>query len=180
MSRVALTQKCFNVGSYIATIWGANMNPSVPQCKNCWKWEYSTFSCRIQGAKCVKCNGPHKSKHYREFGWCCKANTKINPLRLETKKGEPCPYSSKCSNCKGDHQADSNQCPFWRHQFNRKWYQKKYTKIRENRSKSIRSEVNDISLLWLSKTSKSSLKMYAKTLSSSIQSLKHKFILTSS
>ena len=177
MSRAALTQKCFNVGSYIATIRGANMNSSVPQCKNCWKWEYSTFSCRIQDAKCVKCNGPHKSKHYREFGWCCKANIKINPLRLETKKGEPCPYSFKCSNCKGDHQADSNQCPFWKHQFNRKWYQKKYTKICENRSKSIRSEVNDTSLLWLSK---SSLKMYAKTLSSSIQSLKHKFILTSS
>ena len=177
MSRAALTQKCFNVGSYIATIRGANMNSSVPQCKNCWKWEYSTFSCRIQDAKCVKCNGPHKSKHYREFGWCCKANIKINPLRLETKKGEPCPYSFKCSNYKGDHQADSNQCLFWRHQFNRKWYQKKYTKIRENRSKSIRSEVNDTSLLWLSK---SSLKIYAKTLSSSIQSLKHKFILTSS
>jgi len=27
----------FNVGSFIATIHGANMNPGVPQCKNCWK-----------------------------------------------------------------------------------------------------------------------------------------------
>jgi len=26
---------CFNVGKYIATIRGANMNPGVPQCKNC-------------------------------------------------------------------------------------------------------------------------------------------------
>jgi len=70
-----LINRCFNVGNYIVTIWGANMNPSVPQCKN---WGHTTLSCRIQDAKCVKCNGPHKSDHHREFGWCCKANTKIN------------------------------------------------------------------------------------------------------
>jgi len=29
--------RCFNVGSYIATIQGMNRNPSVPQYKNCWK-----------------------------------------------------------------------------------------------------------------------------------------------
>jgi len=107
-----LINRCFNVRNYIATIWGANMNPGVPQCKNCWKWGHATFSCRIQGAKCVKCNGPHKSKHHREFGWCCKANAKFNLPRLETKKGEPCPHSFKCLNCHRDHQADSNQCPF--------------------------------------------------------------------
>ena len=32
-----LINRCFNVGSYITTIWGANMNPGIPQCKNCWK-----------------------------------------------------------------------------------------------------------------------------------------------
>ena len=32
-----LINKCFNVGSYIATIRGANMNLGIPQCKNCWK-----------------------------------------------------------------------------------------------------------------------------------------------
>ena len=137
-----LINRCFNVGNYIATIRGANMNPGVPQCKNCWKWGHSTFSCRIQGAKCIKCNGPHKSEHHREFGWCCKANNKTNPPRLETKKGEPCPHSFKCSNCKGDHQADSNTCPFWRHRFHREWHVKKYAKICENRSTSIRSGVN--------------------------------------
>ena len=137
-----LINRCFNVGNYIATIRGVNMNPSVPQCKNCWKWGHSTFSCRIQGAKCVKCNGPHKSKHHREFSWCCKANAKTNPPRLETKKGEPCPHTFKCSNCKGDHQADSNHCLFWRHRFNREWHVKKYTKICENRLQSICSEGN--------------------------------------
>ena len=117
-----LINRCFNVGNYIATIRGTSMNPGVPQCKNCWKWGHSTFSCRIQGSKCVKCNGPHKSEHHREFGWCCKANDKINPPRLATKKGEPCPHSFKCSNCKGDHQANSNSCPFWRHRFHREWH----------------------------------------------------------
>ena len=138
-----LINRYFNVGNYIATIRGANMNPGVPQCKNCWKWGHSTFSCRIQGEKCIKCNGPHKSEHHREFGWCCKSNAKLNPLRLETKKGEPCLHSFKCLNCKGDHQADSNICLFWRHRFNREWHIKKYAEIRENRSQSLCSAVND-------------------------------------
>ena len=138
-----LINRCFNVGKYIATIRGANMNPGVPQCKNCWKWGHSTHSCRIRGAKCVKCNGPHKTEHHREFGWCCKANFKTNPPRLETKKGEPCPHSFKCSNCKGEHQADSNDCPFWKHRFNREWHIKKYAEIRVNRSQSIRSATNE-------------------------------------
>ena len=137
-----LINRCFNIGDYIATIRGANMNLGVPQCKNCWKWGHSTFSCRIQGSKCVKCNGPHKSEHHREFGWCCKANPKLNPSQLETKKGDPCPHSFKCSNCKGDHQADSNSCPFWRHRFHREWHIKKYAEIRDNRSKSICSEAS--------------------------------------
>ena len=137
-----LINRCFNVGNYIATIRGANMNLGVPQCKNCWKWGHSTFSCHIQGSKCVKCNGPHKSEHHREFGWCCKANSKINPPRLETKKGDPCPHSFKCSNCKGDHQADSTSCPFWRHRFHREWHIKKYAEIRDNRSNSIRSKAS--------------------------------------
>jgi len=139
-----LINRCFNVGNYITTIQGANMNPGIPQYKNCWKWGHATFSCRIQGAKCVKCNGPHKSEHHWEFGWCCKVNAKINLPRLETKKGEPCPHTFKCLNCHGDYQADSNQCPFWRHRFNREWHQRKYTEIYENRSKSICSEGNGI------------------------------------
>ena len=139
-----LINRCFNVGNYIATIKGANMNPRVLQCKNCWKWGHSTFLCCIHGDKCVKCNSPHKSEHYREFGWCCKANAKTNPPRLETKKGKPCPHSFNFSNCKGNHQADSNLCPFWRHCFNREWHVKKYAEICENRLQSIRSKVNGL------------------------------------
>ena len=88
------------------------MNPGVPQCKNCWKWGHTASMYRIQGSKCVKCNGPHQFIHHHQFAWCCKANNKTNPHRLETKKGKPCPYSFKCSNCKREHQADSTECPF--------------------------------------------------------------------
>ena len=98
-----LINKCFNVGNYIITIRGANMNSDVLQCKNCWKQRYLIFSCRIQDAKYVKCNSSHKSEHHREFSWCCKANDKINPFRLKTKKGESCSHSFKCSNCKSDY-----------------------------------------------------------------------------
>ena len=137
-----LINRCFNVGNFIATIRGANMNPGVPLCKNCWKWGHATLSYRIQGARCMKCNSPHKSENHREFGWCCKANNKINPPRLEAKKGEPCPHSFKCSNCKGDHQVDSVHCPFWRYRFNCEWHVKKYTEIHENRSKLLCSSMN--------------------------------------
>jgi len=42
-----LINRCFNVGSFIATIWGMNMNLSVSQCKKYWKWDYSTHSCKV-------------------------------------------------------------------------------------------------------------------------------------
>jgi len=114
-----LINRCFNVGRYIATVRMANTNTGIPQCKNCWKWGHSTFSCRIQGLKCVKCNGPHKLENYHEFDWCCKANNKINPSHLETKKDKPCLHTFKCTNCQGEHQVDLITCLFWKNQFNR-------------------------------------------------------------
>ena len=158
-----LINRCFNISRYIVTIWGANMNLGIPQCKNCWKWDHATFSCKVQGSRCVKCNCSHKSKNHHKFGWCCKANGKSNPPWLETKKGEPCPHSFKCLNCRGDHQADSNLCPFWRHRFNREWQQKKYAEIYENRSKSIRSLENGKPQLWSWKISKFFCKTSRKT-----------------
>ena len=139
----SLINQCFNVGKYIATIRGANMNSEVPQCKNCWKWGHSTFSCRIQGSKYVKCNGPHKSQNHHKFSWCYKANTKTSPPYLETKKSKLCPHTFKCSNYWSEYQADSNLCSFWRHRFNRDWHQKKYAEIHENKSKLICSTMNN-------------------------------------
>ena len=107
----------------------ANMNLCVPQCKNCWKWGHMASVCYIQWTKCVKCNGPHLISHHCYFAWCCKANNKTNPPRLETKKGKSCSYLFKCLNCKGDHQVDSNECPFWRYCFNKEWHIKEYAKL---------------------------------------------------
>ena len=109
----------FNIGSYIITVCGTNINPGVSQYKNCWKWGHMTGVCCIQGAKYVRYNGSYLSEHYRYFAWCCKANDKINSPRLEIKKGKLCSHSFKCLNCKGKHQANSNDCPFWKYYFNK-------------------------------------------------------------
>ena len=78
------------------------MNPGVLQCKNCWKWGYMTGVCHIQETKCVRCNSPHLSEHHCHFAWCCKANNKINPPRLEMKKGELCPTCSSVLTAKAN------------------------------------------------------------------------------
>jgi len=132
----------FNVGSFITTVRGANMNPDVPQCKNCWKWDHTVGVCCIQGAKCLKCNSPHLTDHHQHFAWCYKANDKTNPSRLETKRGDLCLHTFKYLNYKGDHQVDSYNCPFWKHHFNKEWFTKEYTKLQETRKNSICSNVN--------------------------------------
>jgi len=96
-----LINRCFNVGNNITMVRGANMNSGVPQCKNCWKWGHSTFSWRIQGAKCVKCNGSHKSEHHREFGWCCKANAKLTHLGWKQRRANPALTRSNAPTAKG-------------------------------------------------------------------------------
>ena len=90
---------CFNVGRYIVIIREANMNLNMLQCKNCWRWGHTIFSCRVQESKYVKYNELHKSENHCKFRWCCKVNEKLNPPHLKTKKGEPCPYLFKYSNC---------------------------------------------------------------------------------
>ena len=113
----------FNVGRFIATVCRTNMNPGVPQCKNCWKWGHSTLSCRSHVSRCTKCHGAHNTKHHREKAWCCMENKKTN--HVATIAGEPCPHIFKCMNCKGDHQVDSYSCPYWHNWFNRDWHGKK-------------------------------------------------------
>ena len=110
----------FNIGSFIAIVHRVNMNLGILQCKNCWKWGHMAGVYHIQGAKCVKCNRPHLTTHYHHFVWYCKANDKINPPRLETKKSKPYPHTFKCLNYKGNYQADSIKYPFWKYCFNKK------------------------------------------------------------
>ena len=61
-----IINRCFNIGRFIATVKGTNMNPGVLQCKNCWKWGHSTLSCRSHISRCAKCYGAHITKHHRE------------------------------------------------------------------------------------------------------------------
>jgi len=41
-----LINHSFNFGRFITTIRATNMNPSILQCHNCWKWGHLTFSYR--------------------------------------------------------------------------------------------------------------------------------------
>ena len=94
------------------------MTPGIPQCHNCWKWGYLTFFYRVHGFRCQKYNRPHKLEHHKDMAWCCKANPKLNPLRLETAQGAPCSHVFKYINCKGEHIAHNFKCSFWRNYFN--------------------------------------------------------------
>ena len=69
---------CFNIRQFITTVYGTNINLSIPQYKNCWKWSYSTLSCCSHISRCVKCYGAHNTKHHREKAWCCMDNKKAN------------------------------------------------------------------------------------------------------
>ena len=141
-----LINRRFNIVNFIITIQGANMNSGMPQCKNCWKWGHIAGVYRIQGSKCVRCNGFHLSIHHCQFVWYCKANNKINSPRLETKKEESYPHLFKCSNCKGEHQADFTDCLFWKHRFNKEQHTKEYTKLQENCKTSTCSTINNAKL----------------------------------
>ena len=68
----------FNVGWFIATIRGTNMNPGVLQYKNCWKWGHSILSCHSHISRCAKCYGAYDTEHHREKAWCCMENKKAN------------------------------------------------------------------------------------------------------
>jgi len=90
----------FNVKQYIATIHGINTNTSIPQCKNCWKWEHLTLSYHSHMSRCAKCNRAHLTKHHRKKVWYCKENKNSN--RLATIEGELYSHVFKCANCKED------------------------------------------------------------------------------
>ena len=124
---------CFNIRRVIAIICRTNMNPGVSQCRNCWKWGYLTLSCWSHMSRCAKCNEPHNSKHYRKKVWCCKENNKLSPPKLATKEGKPCSYVFKCVNCKGNHQADNNTCPYWWDCFNRDQHGRKQQELCKSR-----------------------------------------------
>jgi len=107
----------FNIEQFVMTVYSTNMNPGIPQCKNCWKWEYSTLNCHSHISRCAKCYKAHMTEHHKEKVWCCMENKKAN--QMATKDSEPSPHIFKCMNCKGDHQVDSSSCPYWCNCFSR-------------------------------------------------------------
>ena len=123
------------------------MNPGIPQCKNCWKWGYSTLSCHSHISRCAKCYGAHTMDHHREKAWCCMENKKDN--RVATKEGEPCSYVFKCMNCKGDHQVDSYSCPYWHNWFNRDWHGRKQQELFQKQS-TVMQQFCQHSQVWFS------------------------------
>ena len=137
-----LINRCFNIDSHIATICSTNINPSVPQCKNCWKWGHTIFAYHIYRAKCLKSNKPYKLENHRNMVWYCdKANFKTNLSRFET-----CLYLFKCIKCKINYQADSYNCLFWKYRFNHDWYSKKSQKLWKIRANLIYSSVKTMNL----------------------------------
>ena len=113
----------FNIGCFVTTIQGTNMNPGILQCKNCWKWGHATLNCHSHVSKYAKYYRAHSTEHHRERAWCCMENKKTN--QAATKAGEPCPHTFKYMNCKGDYQVDSISCSYWHNHFNRDWYGRK-------------------------------------------------------
>ena len=122
-----IINRWFNIRWFIATIHRTNINPGVPQCRNCWKWEHLTLSCHFHTSKCAKYYGAHDIEHYRKKAWCYIDNKKAN--QVATKEGKLCPYIFKCVNCKGDYQVDSYSCPYWHNHFNRDWHSKKQQEL---------------------------------------------------
>ena len=62
-----LINRCFNIGNYITMIQGTNISPRVSQYKNCWEWEYTTFTCYTYRSKYLKCNRLPKLEYYRNI-----------------------------------------------------------------------------------------------------------------
>ena len=155
--------RSFNVGQHIATIWGTNINPGIPQYKNYWSWDYTTFTCQAHGIKCPKCNRLHKLKHHHDMRWYCKYNFKINPPRLKTPKNVPYTHSFKCINYKEEYQANNTSCSFWKHWFNWDWHNKKSQELQDIKANSVYSVMNG-SQKWLLKILRFLPRMFARTI----------------
>ena len=67
MKAKLLIKRYFNIEHSITTIRGTNMNPSILQYKDCWKWDYTMYMCCLYRSKCKKCNSLHKLELYREI-----------------------------------------------------------------------------------------------------------------
>jgi hypothetical protein len=96
-------QRFRQVGAYL--LWGKwcktavyEERPQVRYCANCWSIEHPTTACRRQSPRCRLCAGLHPEEQHVCLG-----------CGLET--GCFCTDVFKCCNCKGNHPANSADCP---------------------------------------------------------------------
>ncbi|KAL1741294.1 hypothetical protein HDZ31DRAFT_45748, partial [Schizophyllum fasciatum] len=76
--------------------------PRLRQCTTCWKLGH--FSCN--SPRCRICAGTHRTEDHRARCKGCRGAL----------ADKPCEHPPRCINCKGEHMADSPDCPE-RHKF---------------------------------------------------------------
>jgi hypothetical protein len=123
----ALKGRSFMYGAHELTFCIALPRVGVPICTKCWRFGHRFVVCPFRAQLCAHCAGPHHTDHHRVLGACCKAQPKANPPRAATPGGNPCPHPARCVNCGLDHMSNDTKCSFWKHRFDAKWVQKKYT-----------------------------------------------------
>jgi hypothetical protein len=116
----------------------------VPICQHCWRWGHPTALCKAKLAVCSMCKEPHHTEHHHEMASCCQGNARANPPILPTPQGEPCPHPKRCPNCGEAHAASDCKCIFWKHCFNCKWMQLKYSEVCSHRSVRFTPPTNSI------------------------------------
>ncbi|KXN87147.1 hypothetical protein AN958_09144 [Leucoagaricus sp. SymC.cos] len=114
-------------GHWTARIIEANANPGSSLCQCCWQWGHSSQTCKQKMPRCPLCAEPHYHNAHRAFASCCKGNA--CQCILPTPTGQPCPHPPHCLNCHQAHTANSRQCPFWHHWFDKDWIHLKYQEV---------------------------------------------------
>ena len=77
----------------------------APQCSMCWQFGHTAIQCRNASQSCQLCGAGHEVYHHDNFVKLHGANT----------------YLLCCTNCFLPHQADSKDCPFYKHKNNPQW-----------------------------------------------------------
>jgi hypothetical protein len=126
----ALKGRSFMYGTHGLTFRVALLRVRVPICTKCWRFGHCFAVCPFRAQLCAHCAGPHHTDHHRVLGACCKAQPKANPPRAATPGGTACPHAPRCVNCGLDHMSTNMKCSFWKHRFDAKWVQKKYTAMK--------------------------------------------------
>ncbi|KXN90780.1 hypothetical protein AN958_03571 [Leucoagaricus sp. SymC.cos] len=108
-----LINSSFQFGLASCPVQAAQSHAGVPVCQCCWRWGHSTCACHLQAPHCPWCTGPHSEANHHLFTGCCCGNPTANPPVLATIEEAPCPHTTCCVNCDGDHSTSNCRCPYW-------------------------------------------------------------------